>query len=85
MHKKAINTYQFPIHTSLTSIPPILPITSHQLPFLPSTPIPPIPPINSHHKQKKPPGLMTGGLLLSEKTAATYSPTGVQYHRRGRA
>ena len=24
-------------------------------------------------------------LSLDEKTAATYSPTGVQYHRRGRA
>ena len=35
------------------------------------------------HKQKSPPGFLSKGFSL--KKAATYSPTGVQYHRRGRA
>ena len=30
------------------------------------------------------PGIAPRG-FLKKKTAATYSPTGVQYHRRGRA
>ena len=35
------------------------------------------------HKQKSPPRFLSKGFSL--KKAATYSPTGVQYHRRGRA
>ena len=36
------------------------------------------------HKNKESLGIFSKGLLF-QKTAATYSPTGVQYHRRGRA
>ena len=41
----------------------------------------------SVYKKKEFPKLLRLGnsLSLDEKTAATYSPTGVQYHRRGRA
>ena len=39
----------------------------------------------NHHKARKPLSLSDRRASLSEKTAATYSPTGVQYHRRGRA
>ena len=57
---------------SLTLIKPISPIS-------PINPISPIRPINKKPLESPLEGLPT------KKTAATYSPTGVQYHRRGRA
>ena len=41
-------------------------------------------PIRFRYKRRKPSEIALEGFLL-KKTAATYSPTGVQYHRRGRA
>ena len=47
----------------------------------PIPPIIPIAPITSINEKS----LRDFSRRLPEKTAATYSPTGVQYHRRGRA
>ena len=40
--------------------------------------------LSVNYKRRKPSGISLEGFLRKKK-AATYSPTGVQYHRRGRA